>query len=202
MLSIAYIPWSALCISNKTSSDTSLVYVHFGPPPSFYQNVFVSHCCHIVSTSEQQWTFRRSRLKIRWTIKELTQGRWNTDLFIYFVMLWYGLTRKGCGHGEGGWGWGGGRNFKRHISFANTRLLFVFNIVWYIFWNHGFQARNIVEYTIQISLTIDRFLIRFSISTSKVWFSFWVHVLSIIIIVYRILYFWFISDLGTKYDEK
>lgn len=195
-------PWSALCISNKTLSDTSLVYVHFGPPPSFYQNVFVSHCCHIVSTSEQQWTFRRSRLKIRWTIKELTHGRWNTDMFIYFVMLLYGLTRKGCGHGEGGWGWGGGRNFKRHISFANTRLLFVFNIVWYIFWNHGFQARNIVEYTIQISLTIDRFLIRFSISTSKVWFSFWVHVLSIIIIVYRILYFWFISDLGTKYDEK
>lgn len=165
-------PWSALCISNKTLSDTSLVYVHFGPPPSFYQNVFVSHCCHIVSTSEQQWTFRRSRLKIRWTIKELTQGRWNTDMFIYFVMLLYGLTRKGCGHGEGGWGWGGGRNFKRHIIFANTRLLFVFNIVWYIFWNHGFQARNIVEYTIQISLTIDRFLIRFSISTSKVWFSF------------------------------
>lgn len=196
-------PWSALCISNKTLSDTSLVYVHFGPPPSFYQNVFVSHCCHIVSTSEQQWTFRRSRLKIRWTIKELTQGRWNTDLFIYFVMLWYGLTRKGCGQGEGGGvGVVRGRTFKRHIIFANTRLLFVFNIVWYIFWNHGFQARNIVEYAIQISLTIDRFLIRFSISTSKVWFSFWVHVLSIIIIVYRILYFWFISDLGTKYDEK
>lgn len=53
-----------------------------------------------------------------------------------------------------------GRNFKRHIIFD---CYLFFNIVWYIFWNHGFQARNIVEYTIQISLTIDRFLIRFSI---------------------------------------
>lgn len=95
-------------------------------PPSFYQNVFVSHCCHIVSTSEQQWTFRRSRLKIRWTIKELTQGRWNTDLFIYFVMLWYGLTRKGCGQGEGGgWGWWG-VGLLRGTSFLLTPDCYLF----------------------------------------------------------------------------
>lgn len=191
-------PWSALCISNKTLSDTSLVYVHFGRLPSIktFLYLIVAISCLLLNNNELLEDLGSK------FVGQLTQGRWNTDMFIYFVMLWYGLTRKGCGHGEGGWGWGGGRNFKRHISFANTRLLFVFNIVWYIFWNHGFQARNIVEYTIQISLTIDRFLIRFSISTSKVWFSFWVHVLSIIIIVYRILYFWFISDLGTKYDEK